>query len=220
MGTFTVSNEILNSDEWAQVKKSIAEAESRTNAEIVVAIYPSCNTYEAVLAKVFVLSSLATAVSMWFYEQSVLWEPLPSWQALFVPFAIAIVSILIVWPEPIRRLLVSGDIRRHNAEEAAKKHFFENGLFETKERNAVLVFVSKWERQIVVLGDKGINGKVTLDYWDDAAKRLAIGIRTNRFAAELCSFVSSMGDILAQHFPRTSDDVNELNDAVQGPSQS
>src|SRR3954468_15255562 len=68
----------------------------------------------------------------------------------------------------------SGEIRvyvshkeRHDALAFAKKRFQELGMFKTKHRNAVLIYIVPRTRQFAVLGDLGIHQKCGDAFWKD-----------------------------------------------------
>jgi putative membrane protein len=98
--------------------------------------------------------------------------------------------------------------------ERAVRAFFEKGLYRTKGESGILIFLSLLEHKVWILADRGINSKIPHDEWNGLARELSLGMREKRACAALCSVISSCGEELARHFPRQSDDTNELADHV------
>ncbi len=71
----------------------------------------------------------------------------------------------------------SGEIRVHieaHSDEDHYKHalkvFAELKMHKTELRNGVLFYVAVNDHKFVILGDQGINDKVTDDFWDNTKK--------------------------------------------------
>ena len=95
----------------------------------------------------------------------------------------------------------------------ARKAFEKIGMTRTRERNGVLFFVAIRDRKLAVIGDKGIHQHVPADFWPDVVKTVETYFADARFADGLTEGISKVGHELARHFPRRSDDVNELPDS-------
>lgn len=87
-------------------------------------------------------------------------------------------------------------------------------LFRTQRRNAVLIFVAYTDRQLAILGDRGINDQVPGDFWNDTAETLIKRMRAGRPVDGLCEAVASIGEKLANFFPAQRHDINELSNEV------
>jgi uncharacterized membrane protein len=88
------------------------------------------------------------------------------------------------------------------------------GMRQTKERNGVLVYCALQDRKFALYGDAGIHQRVGGDFWHRLAAEALEQIRGNHLAAGLCLAVESIGSQLAVHFPRQSNDKNELSDEI------
>ncbi len=118
--------------------------------------------------------------------------------------------------------LSRGEIRIHvshravdDAQAAAAREFEKLGMTATKERNGVLLYVAPKVRRFAVIGDIGIHDKGGRDVWPRVAALLEAAFREGRYTDGLVEAVAQTGDLLAQHFPRTSGaDVNELPNQI------
>lgn len=83
---------------------------------------------------------------------------------------------------------------------------------ETELRNGVLFYLAVMNRKFAVIGDAGINAVVDPMYWDRIKSRMTDHFRENRFTEGLIQAITETGLTLKNHFPRQTDDVNELSD--------
>jgi putative membrane protein len=100
------------------------------------------------------------------------------------------------------------------AQEAAYRQFYSSGLYKTREANGVLIFLSLFERRVVVLGDRGIHERMGDPHWESVRDKIIQGIRVGRAREGICAAIHDCGQALAQHFPHSADDRNELPDQV------
>jgi uncharacterized membrane protein len=117
----------------------------------------------------------------------------------------------------------SGEIRVHvsrqpgaDVEPAAARQFEKLGMTQTRERNGILIYIVPSLRKFAVIGDRGIHEKCGADRWRGIAEAMAEDFRSGRFTEGIVHGVTAAGDLLAAHFPRSTDrpDVNELPDQV------
>jgi uncharacterized membrane protein len=103
-----------------------------------------------------------------------------------------------------------------NAEKAAEKAFVRLGMTRTMQRNGVLLFVVPSRRRFVVLGDRGINEKVSREFWSSLVERVTGRFKEGDFTDGLISGVQEVGEQLASHFPyESASDVDELRNEVE-----
>jgi putative membrane protein len=74
----------------------------------------------------------------------------------------------------------------------------------------VLIFLSVGERYAEVLADERINSQVPPGTWQAIVDELTAGIGEGRAADALIAAISSVGGLLAAHFPPGSTDRDEL----------
>lgn len=102
-----------------------------------------------------------------------------------------------------------GDIRA-----AAERAFQRLGVSRTRARNGVLIFVAPWRRKLAVIGDAGVQAKVAPDLWATVIDRMAADFRRGDRTAGIVAAVALLANELAQAFPPSPGDVNELTDSV------
>ncbi len=88
------------------------------------------------------------------------------------------------------------------------------GMDGTRERNGVLIYVAPRIRRFRIIGDIGVHEKCGPEFWKEVAAAMEERFRRGEFTEGVIEGVERVGDVLARHFPRQSDDRNELPDKV------
>ena len=114
----------------------------------------------------------------------------------------------------LKRPFISRAEMTDEVEEAALTAFYRHRLAETRDRTGILLYVSVFERQVVVLADKGINEKVDRETWQQVVDIVLRGIREGRPADALCEAVTRCGELIAAQFPLRAGDRDELHNLI------
>jgi uncharacterized membrane protein len=118
-------------------------------------------------------------------------------------------------------LNTSGEVRIHiesrcpeSEMDRAAYWFSELKMHKTELRNGVLFYMAIEDRKFAILGDIGINAKVSQDFWDKT-KELMIGFfKDGKIAQGLSVGIIQAGLQLKDKFPYQKNDVNELDDEI------
>jgi uncharacterized membrane protein len=98
----------------------------------------------------------------------------------------------------------------------ATARFHKLKMHETRDRNGVLLYFAPRVQKFAVIGDSGIHAKCGQACWEGIAAEISAGLRDKQFTPAVVGAVKKLGEILAEHFPRESDDRDELsNDIVR-----
>lgn len=200
----------LSPEHQATVLAAVREAESRTSGEIVPMLVAQSDDYReaAAQAAAVMAALLALVVSLAVRDTSV-WLFLPTAFILYFP-ALAMIRRL-----PWLKLAFTPTGRVNELVRLrAIRAFYDRGLHRTREENGILIFISLLEHKVWILGDRGINAVIPSERWIALASGLSAGIRDGRTADALVATIAEVGEILQQHFPRRSDDTNELPDLM------
>jgi putative membrane protein len=81
-------------------------------------------------------------------------------------------------------------------------------------RTGVLLYVSLREHRADIVADEAIAAKVSPEVWGDAMVALIHRVRAGKPGEGLAEAVRQMGVVLAAHFPRGSENPNELPDRL------
>ncbi len=96
----------------------------------------------------------------------------------------------------------------------ATKIFNILGMSKTELRNGVLFYLAVNDRKFAILGDKGIDDKVSDDFWETIKNHMQGLFREGKFTDGLSEGILMAGEQLGKHFPYQSGDINELPDDI------
>jgi putative membrane protein len=113
----------------------------------------------------------------------------------------------------VTRRLVPARLQREAVLARAEQAFIEQGVTETRDRSGVLLFLSETEHRLELLADRGIHERVGSEVWQALVDDVVGAIRKGQAASGLTRAIDAIGARLAEHFPPSADDVNELPDA-------
>jgi uncharacterized membrane protein len=119
-------------------------------------------------------------------------------------------------------LETSGEIRVHLSSDSYHSgilnyavHWFKKlKMHKTGLRNGVLFFMCIKERQFAIIGDVGINSCVPENFWEDIINQMFVLFKDGLFVEGLDKGIRMAGNSLKEHFPRQTDDINELPDDI------
>lgn len=84
----------------------------------------------------------------------------------------------------------------------------------TKLSNGVLIYVAVEDRELVIMGDKGINDLVAPNFWESTKDAIISKFKNAEMAAGLVDGILKAGQQLKKHFPYKKGDSNELSDEI------
>jgi putative membrane protein len=206
------------------IRKSVSRAEASTSGEIATAVVPESSdygTYELIFS--IVGGFVYFFVALFFSDrlevslQSLSWVYSPRHLLLFYGVSTLLVIVLLYLLANTRfvdRLIVPRPVMARRVQERARRHFTEVGVFNTRDRTGILLFISELEQRVELLADRGISAKIDQQQWDEIIKNLIEGIKSGEPVPAICRAVEECGKLLAEYFPRKVDDRNELDDSL------
>ena len=103
---------------------------------------------------------------------------------------------------------------RHNVLAFANRRFRKLKMDRTPMRNAVMIFMAPLTHKFAVVGDVAVHAKCGDGLWRSVVAAMEPLLKRGDFTEALVIGVTNVGDVLAEHFPPSSDDRNDLSDAV------
>ena len=207
------------------MNRAIKKAERKTAGEIAVAIIKESYDY-AFYELMFGLfcGFIYFFVVMFFHQgiESIIkgmsWDYSTSHLLMFFGFStflVIFIFYLIAIIPFIDRIIIPKSVQLRKVNERAVRHFMESGVYNTRDRTGVLIFISLLEHRVELLTDRGISKKIPRDKWQGIIDHIIDGIRGNSFTNNLFESIGACGDLLAEHFPVKADDINELSDDIE-----
>ncbi len=200
------------------IRAAVREAESRTSGEIVPYVVDRSDEYASAAWKGAALGALlAPLVAFAIYRSTSIWGiPLAYWIALPALLGGAVAYLVAAFLPPVRRWLTGEHVLEARVRGRAAAAFLEQEVFRTGNRTGILLFVSLFERRVVLLADSGIHQKVEEGQWESITRRLAGEIRRGRPGPALAEAIRACGEVLAQHHVEIqAGDRNELSDELR-----
>jgi putative membrane protein len=228
------AGDFFSEEEKQKINNAVKAAELNTSGEIATMVVKASDSYrEAETLGAILTASLLSFILEVLLEYYAVTNGNNGWNSLhfsgtefllyvgsiwtFIPmvFVFFLPVRLLFRSNPSLKLPFAGNKRIEEAvRERAVRAFFEKRLYKTRDETGVLIFISLLERKVWILGDRGIDKKISHSAWQGFVKELTLGIREKNACAALCKVISLIGIELELHFPRRNDDVNELSDEL------
>jgi len=206
----------LTDQDRIRLDQRIAEAEKRTGAQIVLAVIERSDSYAELPWKAFALGASIAGLLV-----SVLSLMRPEWTssatvltAVVTTLAIgAIAALLCVFVPGFARLFLHAHRAEVEAHQHAKSLFLAHELFATHERTGLLLLVSLFERQVVILPDRGLAKRLSTDDAQRTIARMTPSLAAGNAALALEQGLTELEQILVVSAPGRST-KNELPDEI------
>jgi len=215
-------------DDHALVTAAVTEAERGSNGEIVTIVAEKSDSYHdvglhyAVLAMLLVpalLAALPQSFVDWGMGLFLGWnESLTRGMLMALLFALLAALFLIVRYAlaymPLRMALTPGSTKSRRVRRRAIELFKAGAERRTVGRTGVLLYLSLAEHRAEIVADEAIVARVAPEIWGEAMADLVEEVRAGRPGSGMARAVQRVGAVLAEHFPKSQSDANELPDRL------
>jgi putative membrane protein len=211
-----------------KVSAAIAAAEANSSGKIVAVATPISDAYHDValhwaLVPLFAVLAWAawapTALVWWYNFLFGGWSPDPTLSQLltFLMVLAALkftVALLILKWMPLRLLLTPAATKHRRVRRRAVAIFQAAAAGRTTGKTGILIYLSLGERRAEIVADEAIL-KVTDEHtWGEAMTALLTEVRDGKVGDGIVAAIERVGAVLAEHFPRSPDDANEIPDKL------
>ena len=218
----------LSAADHERISEAVAQAELQSAGEIVTILADRSDGYTDVAltwsaaASLLVLCAMAAFPDFYMGLYDSL---LADWGHEWTPRAIIALAgglaalkfmgvyLVQLW-QPLRFALIPGAVKTARVHERARRAFRIGAEQRTVGRTGVLIYLSMREHRAEIVADQAIATRVDPEVWGDAMAALLGHVREGRVAEGMCAAVLKVGAIVAPHFPRADDDINELPDRM------
>jgi putative membrane protein len=218
----------LSEADHDKVSAAIAAAESKSNGEIVAVATPISDAYHDValhwaLIPLFAVLAWAawrpTALEWWYNFLFGGWQLEPTLGQLltllmvFAALKFTVALLILKWM-PLRIALTPAPTKHRRVRRRAVTVFKAAAQRRTEGRTGILIYLSMAERRAEIVADEAIL-KVTDDQtWGEAMTALISEVREGRPGDGIVAAIQQVGEVLAEHFPRSATDTNEIPDKL------
>ena len=217
----------LSDADKARISAAVTAAELKSSGEIVTIVAPRSDSYADIARDwAIFIAFLGFAIYVTFeplYLHLLGWVmggwdmPSPHVQLMILFVAVLtkyLGALLLLQWKRLRLLVTPRFIKRHRVRAQALTVFKVTTQQRTAAGTGVLIYLSEEERMAEIIAEAGIYAKVDENVWHYAMVALIADVRLGRVADGMIAAITHVGDILAAHFPRDPNDVNELPDRV------
>lgn len=218
----------LTETDRTRVAEAVTRAEADTDGEIVTVVARQSDAYHdaslqwSVLAGLLMLAVLATWPRI---GESIHARFAGGWDEAASPRALLTIALVLAtlafllgrlvtaW-RPLRLALTPGATKARRVRRRAMLLFQTSVAQRTKAATGVLLYLSLDERRAEIVADAAIHSRVKAEVWGEAMAVLLAAVRDGRPGEGMADAVARIGAVLAEHFPRSPGDTNELPDRV------
>lgn len=204
----------LTEQDRKRIELAVAAVEKTTSGEIVPFITDASSGYRWV--------HLVWSMAGWMLASSAIlihasWSAFPTSVGHAITYQTIVAAVLFAFSfiPSVKRATISARMMDEKVETKCHASFLRTGLTKTRGRTGVLIFLSLFERRIVIWADEGIYAKVPHEFWKNQVNSVVRGIHEGRPVDLICEVIDSVGKKLSESFPREIDDTNELSDSVR-----
>ena len=218
----------LSEAEQDLVTRAVTAAEEHTSGEIVTVLADRSDGYTDVAllwAAAIAFTAMAVLASFPAFYTGLFDHFVGNWahewtagELMTLVTGVGLIKFLAMWAvqawQPLKFFLIPAPIKSHRANAAAVRLFKVGADRRTVGRTGVLLYLSLREHRAEIVADEAIAAKVAPEVWGKAMHAMLDHVSADRVAEGLAAGVAEVGAILAEHFPRGAEDVNELPDRL------
>jgi len=205
-------------EDLERIKQAVRDAESKISGEIVPVFveksghYAIANYRAALIGAAFVF--LLIIIFDRYFPTLAIYDP------IFI-FTLVIIGGLIGALKAqylgfVKRLMLSQVHLDQATRKRAETAFLDEEVFNTRQRTGILIFISFFEHEVIVMADKGISKVVDQKVWDALVRIIIEHIKKGKITDGIVAAIARCGEILLEKgFVITPDDVNELGDELR-----
>jgi putative membrane protein len=212
----------LSDSDLQRIKTAVSKAEDKISGEIVPVIVERSSEYSIANYKAGIIVAALTFLMMVLLDRYILDEATntlfydPAFIFVVVVLGGVIGAALPHFFDSVKRLLVSRSYLDLMTRQSAENAFLEEEVFNTRQRTGIMIFVSFFEHEVIVMADQGISKVVEQKQWDQIVQEIIKNIRSGKIVEALEGGIQKCGDILLEKgFLKTDDDTNELHNELR-----
>ena len=210
---------ILSDHEHSRLDERIAEAEKRTKAQIVLAVIKRSDAYAELPWKAFALGASIAGLLVFILDLLFYYWISHAMALVAVGVTLAAgaaLALLTVFVPGFARLFLSAHRAELEVRQYAESLFLTREIFATGGRTGILLLVSLFERQVILLPDKGLSNRLPRNAMGDVIAPMIPSLARNKISRALEDGLERLTQVLeAVAVDRTAGtDENELSDEI------
>jgi putative membrane protein len=201
-----------------RIKKAVRDAESKISGEIVPVFVEKSGFYSIATYRAALLGAALVFLLIIIFDRYVptlaVYDPVYIFTLVMMGgFAGALKAHFIA---PVKRLMLNQNHMDKATRQRAETAFLEEEVFNTRQRTGILIFISFFEHEVIVMADKGISKVVDQKEWDTLVRIIIEHTKKGKITDGIVTAIARCGEILLEKgFVITPDDINELGDELR-----
>ena len=212
----------FSDNDLQRIKNAVRKAEEKISGEIVPVIVERSGSYAIANYKGALIGASLTFVIMIMLDRFIIDEAAhtlfydPIFLFLMVILGGVLGGLIPNYSDPLKRFLVAKQYQDLMARQSAENAFLEEEVFNTRQRTGIMIFVSFFEHEVIVMADAGISKVVDQTQWDKIVQDIIHNIKSGKIIEALENGIKQCGELLLEKgFTKTADDTNELHDDLR-----
>ena len=208
----------FSEEDQNRIKAVVKQAEDKISGEIVPVFVEQSGFYTLAHYRGAMIGSAISFLLVIIFDRLV-----PDWAVYDPVFIFVIVAfgsmagaVLPQFIAPLKRFFIGQKHFDRATRNKAENAFLEEEIFNTRHRTGIMIFISFFEREVIVMADRGISKVVEQKEWDNIVKMITSSITKGKIVDGIEAAIKRCGEILLDKgFHKTPDDVNELRDELR-----
>jgi putative membrane protein len=214
---------VVTAEDQQRLSAAVAAAEARTCAEIVPVIARDSGRYDRAEDAVGFVLGLAAMALVWLlypveHEPGSWGGPPPTLELIALVVAMilgtSLGTLLAARVPGLRRLAIPSAQLREEVQAAARATFYDQRIHHTERGDAVMIYVSLFERVVVVLPGMQLEAKIDPGRITQVCSTVTATLGQGDVITALVAGVEALGELLAESAPGDDGDTNEIADAL------
>ena len=210
----------FSEDDLKKIKAAVHQAEDKISGEIVPVFVERSGHYVGAVYRGGLILGALTFILLIYFDRYQYQSELAIVDPLLI-FLVVIAAgltgaLFVNYVDPLRRMLVGQAELDHSTKRRAESAFLQEEIFNTQQRTGIMIFVSFFERELIIIADRGISKVVDQKEWDKMVFSITDHIRKGKIVEGISGAIVRCGNILLEKgFVKAEDDVNELKDDLR-----
>src|SRR6188768_3243417 len=187
-----------------RIKAAVKDAEDKISGEIVPVIVERSGFYSLANYRASLIGASLAFLIMIITDRYIITDAALTlyYDPLFL-FVIVVLGGIVGAILPnffgfIKRSLVSQQNLDHATRQRAENAFLEEEVFNTRHRTGIMIFISFFEQEVIVMADRGISKVVEQKEWDNMVTELITNIRNGKVIEGIEGGIHRCGEILLE----------------------
>lgn len=201
-----------------RIKQAVKAAESKISGEIVPVFVERSGTYALAAYRGAMVMGALAFMAIILFDRYV--PALAVFDPMFIFLIVTGVGLLtfalLRFIPGLLRLVVRQDEMDYATRQRAEVSFLREEVFNTRQRTGIMIFISFFEHEVIVMADTGISKVVDQNVWDEVVLKIIENVKKRHMVAGIEAAIQRCGELLLEKgFVITPDDVNELSDDLR-----